>query len=488
MTWDLGDGFDPANDRTGTTTLTWVTRPAGRDIANPGSFGVKITLTGARRQGTLDVVTELHFYGISEPIPGARWQQLFTATWAGYRAWYLSEGDAARPSLGTATDMLHRYMPELVPTWEHLVALVHHDPTAARMLTLYDPPRFLPGCSQAVLTHDHPVLIRNYDYRPDLFERVVYSSAFRGRRVIGSSDCLWGLLDGMNDAGLVVSLTAVPSPVGQTGFAIPLVVRYVLEMAESVPEAIAVLSRVPVNMAYNLTLLDRRADTATVFVAPGARPEVFASPVATNHRGRVPDDPAHAHSLRSVERRQVLLALLARLPDVETVVDAFLQPPLYVTDYSRGFGTMYTAVYRPDRGIVDYVWPDSVWRRDFDSPDAVHPVSYRDGGDPALAAAVEPQEPFDASDLLLQPDPVCSREQLDRATPAELAELAEAAVVTLARSGDPAAFGHLLALTQVTGESLGTAARALAGRSSWSGVADVAGTTRQAAWERWRAR
>ena len=208
-------------------------------------------------------MTELHFYGINEPVPGARWQQLFSATWGGYRSWYLSEGDAARPSLATAADMLRRYMPELVPTWEHLAALAHHDPTAARMLTLYDPPRFLPGCSQAALTHDHPVLIRNYDYRPDLCERVVYSSAFTGRRVIGSSDCLWGLLDGMNDAGLVVSLTAVPSAVGRTGFAIPLVVRYVLEMAESVPEAIAVLSRVPVNMAYEqvMAIAELRAFT-----------------------------------------------------------------------------------------------------------------------------------------------------------------------------------------------------------------------------------
>jgi predicted choloylglycine hydrolase len=46
----------------------------------------------------------------------------------------------------------------------------------------------------------------NYDYGLDLFERVVYSSAFTGRRVLGTSDCLWGLLDGMNDAGLGVSL------------------------------------------------------------------------------------------------------------------------------------------------------------------------------------------------------------------------------------------------------------------------------------------
>jgi hypothetical protein len=101
---------------------------------------------------------------------------------------------------------------------------------------------------------------------------------------------------------------------------------------------------------------------------------------------------------------------------------------------------------------------------------------------------VEPQGRIDAQEVLLQPELMCSREQLDRATPAELADLAEAAVLTLARSGDPAAFGHLLQLTRVAGESLGTAARALADQSSWSGVADVAGTTRQAAWERWRAR
>lgn len=55
----------------------------------------------------------------------------------------------------------------------------------------------------------------------------------------------------------------------------------------------------------------------------------------------------------------------------------------------------------------------------------------------------------------------------------------------LATSGDPAAFGHLLDLHQHLGVSLGTAARSLADASSWAGVADLAGTTRQAAWARW---
>src|SRR5688500_5108738 len=108
--------------------------------------------------------TVLTFYGIREAVPGERWRGLFDATWPGYRAWYLSEDGSARPSLRTARDMLGRHMPELVPTWERLVDLAAGDQTAARMLTLYNPPRFLPGCSQAVHIGETPVLVRNYDY------------------------------------------------------------------------------------------------------------------------------------------------------------------------------------------------------------------------------------------------------------------------------------------------------------------------------------
>jgi hypothetical protein len=39
---------------------------------------------------------------------------------------------------------------------------------------------------------------------------------------------------------------------------------------------------------------------------------------------------------------------------------------------------MYTAAYRPGRGVVDYMWPGSSWRRGFDSPSAVHTAVYED--------------------------------------------------------------------------------------------------------------
>jgi hypothetical protein len=79
-----------------------------------------------------------------------------------------------------------------------------------------------------------------------------------------------------------------------------------------------------------------------------------------------------------------------------------------------------------------------------------------------------------------------NREDLARATPSELADLAEVSMRLLAQSEDPAAFGYLLELTRLAGESVGMAARTLAHESSWSQVGNIAGTTRQAAWERWR--
>ncbi|HVD19460.1 MAG TPA: C45 family peptidase [Propionibacteriaceae bacterium] len=322
----------------------------------------------------------LTFYGIRELVPGPRWRQLFDATWAGYRNWYLSEGQATRPPVELAYRMLKRHMPELTGTWERLVELTGGDETAARMLTLYDPPRFLPGCSQMALTGDTPMLVRNYDYRPDLCERVVHSSAFTGRRVIGSSDCLWGLLDGMNDAGLAISLAFGGRRGVGAGFGIPLVLRYVLEVADTVSDAVAVLARVPVNMSYNLTVLDRNRDTVSVFVAPGAEPEVSAHCPATNHRGTVPDDPDYAQRFRSVERQRAMFDLLGRQPDPDTAISAFLEPPLYNTAYAQGFGTLYTVAYRPEEGVVDYVWPGSTWRRGFDSPDATHAAIYRPDG------------------------------------------------------------------------------------------------------------
>ena len=62
---------------------------------------------------------------------------------------------------------------------------------------------------------------------------------------------------------------------------------------------------------------------------------------------------------------------------------------------------------------------------------------------------------------------------------------ARALLDELAVSTDPAAFETLLGLSHYVGLCLGASARTLADANSWSSVADLAGTTKQAAWQRW---
>jgi predicted choloylglycine hydrolase len=309
----------------------------------------------------------LSLRAVHEPQPGARWQARFEALWPGYRAWYLRDGDAARPSYLVARAMLADHMPELVPTWERLVELAGGGDLAARLLSLYDPPPLVSGCSQAVLAGERPVLVRNYDFDPALLEGVIHSDALTGRRVIGMSDCLWGLLDGMNDAGLAVSLAFGGRRVNGPGFAMPLVVRYLLERCDTAEEAMAVLARLPVQASYNLTILDRGGRTVTACVAADRAPEPRGVAAATNHPQTV-EWPEHARATSSVEREERILELLDDPATSEPdLVGAFLAPPLRSTAYADGFGTLYTAVHRPADGTIEYRWPDASWRQSFDA-------------------------------------------------------------------------------------------------------------------------
>ena len=73
-------------------------------------------------------------------------------------------------------------------------------PDAGAALALWNPPPFLTGCSQAAVLDGGPALVRNYDWDYRIFDGVVARTAYTGRRVLGMLDCLWGLLDGVNDS------------------------------------------------------------------------------------------------------------------------------------------------------------------------------------------------------------------------------------------------------------------------------------------------
>ena len=307
----------------------------------------------------------LTFDAVEEATPGPKWQSLFERHWPRYRPWFLHEGERARASYAESAGMLCEHMPELVPTYERLCALAGGGDLEARMLSMWRPPSYLSGCSQGVWTRGEPILVRNYDYSPDRIEGSILSTGWEGRRVIGMSDCLWGLLDGVNDVGLAVSLAFGGRRVVGHGFGVPLVVRYLLQICSTVAEARVVLSRLPFHLAHTLTLADGTGAFVTAYLSPD-RGAVFSEVgVATNHQGDV-EWHEHARATKSLERERLIAIALEEAEDPQSFADAFLRPPLHSSAYDSGMGTLYTAVYKPARGAVEYRWPARVWEHSFE--------------------------------------------------------------------------------------------------------------------------
>jgi len=253
-----------------------------------------------------------------------------------------------------------------VPAYERVVELAGGGDLAARMLSLYKPPPYLAACSQGVWSRDgSPLLVRNYDYAPSRFEGVVWSTNLR-KRVIGMSDCLWGLLDGMNEDGLAVSLTFGGRRVLGDGFGIPIVMRYLLETCSTVEETRAALVRLPYSLSHNLTVVDASGEVVTAYLSPDREPIFRSFPVATNHQGIV-EWPEQAKATRTIEREQTVIALLEDpAVDADAFTESFLRAPLFSTSYANGFGTLYTAAYRPALGDMRLIWPTRVWELGFD--------------------------------------------------------------------------------------------------------------------------
>lgn len=292
-----------------------------------------------------------------EDVPGAKWQGLYHEFEASYLRWFTKEGLQARPPYLLSRKRLIQTMPEFEGLYDSLVELAGGSDSAARLLSLYNPTPYISGCSQLVWLHgEKPLLIRNYDYNPNWWEGVALETNWLGTRVLGMSDCLWGLLDGQNEHGLVVSLTFGGRKLIGDGFGIPLILRYVLQTCATAKEAIVQLSRIPAHMAYNVTVLDAEGDYATIFLRPDAEPLVQQLACTTNHQ-ETRHWSQYMEATKSLIREEELERLLA-MPATSSrhLVERFLKAPLFAQKYKGGFGTLYTAVYSPVDKSVSFDW------------------------------------------------------------------------------------------------------------------------------------
>jgi predicted choloylglycine hydrolase len=299
----------------------------------------------------------LTFHAVDEDAPGAAWASLFARFGASYLRWFAGGRDDDGPSRAESEAELLRHMPELAPSYERLLWLAGDSDEVARLLCLWRPPAYPVACSLACIAGaGGPALVRNYEYDPQLFEGVLLRTCWGGRRVLAMSDCLWGALDGVNDAGLAVALAFGGRPAVGAGFGVPLIVRYVLETCATVGEAVAALSRIPSHMAYNLMLVDTTGVTRLVETSPDRPIVVRDAACATNHQSDGVDTP-FGRATASRVRMRYLKAAVSEAESPRGVIGAFHRPPVYSTAWAKGWGTLYTAVYEPRRASVELSWP-----------------------------------------------------------------------------------------------------------------------------------
>jgi predicted choloylglycine hydrolase len=306
----------------------------------------------------------LTFDAVSEPTPGPKWRARWDRSWPAYEAWFVARGGDSGPTASDSRAALERHMPELLPTYDRLAELAGGTDRAKQFLSTWCPPTYLGGCSLAAVADAEDVrLVRNYDLSPTLNEGLLLRTEWTGRAVMGMVEFLWGLSDGINEAGLSIALAYGGRAQSGEGFGITTILRYVLETCDTVDEALTVLHRVLSHMAYNVVLADASGATASVELSPGGGAKVMDKAIATNHQSG--PTPADRPGFTKTEERHAHLAGLRT--SARDLAKSFLKAPLIQTRYRAGFGTLFTAEYDPKATTLALTIAGDRWDQSLDT-------------------------------------------------------------------------------------------------------------------------
>lgn len=222
-----------------------------------------------------------------------------------------------------------------------------------------------------------PLVGRSYEFGPDTDDRRLCLTRPQGRfSHLGFSSLLLGRSDGMNDQGLVVTMSSGGIPVGilpglqapiQKGLQFWAVIRSLLENCRDVNEGLDWLKQIPCGGNPILILTDRSGKAARVEVrGPALSIETVdvSSPVnfvcAANHYTGPELEPFSSPALRnSVVRRQRIIDLVNRSApsidkeDIRQTLSTLYPQGLCTHFYRECFGTMYSMIADPSEGSLD---------------------------------------------------------------------------------------------------------------------------------------
>ncbi|MBL6597916.1 MAG: hypothetical protein ISP41_03425 [Alphaproteobacteria bacterium] len=305
---------------------------------------------------------DVTFTAYDEDRPGEKWRTHFEGCRERWATWAASTQTSDRPSHEACRRAIGEYMPELLETHDQMVALCDDDPVIGQHISYWGGPPLISGCSVLALPGPPVTLLRSYDFTETFFDALIGRTRWTGKRVLAMREGAGGCLDGVNEDGLAAALTFGGDFAHAVGFAIPMLVRYVLETCHDVEQAIAALTRLPSAGVQNIIVQDRSGASAVVYLRPDGPAAVVRETMVTNHQETVPSDEDD-HS-DSVSRKACLATLRDHAP--EEAAQAFMAPPLHHSAFSQWFGTLYTARYAPETGTALYSWKDGAWEQSID--------------------------------------------------------------------------------------------------------------------------
>lgn len=217
---------------------------------------------------------------------------------------------------------------------------------------------------------------------------------------IGSSLIFFGFTEGMNEHGLVATMSAGGMPTGleagmrapiQNGFQFWFVIRAVLERCKTVDEAIQLIKEIPTCGNPNLIVADKSGEAALIEIfgphkavkkidAKTAEQMVsstnhFTLPEMTQYR-----DPVWVNSQTRYDAIQSRLAgeQKVNLQTIKTLLSDEYPKGLACHFYEEWFGTLRSMIFDPQAGEIEMCFGSPVggnWHKiDFNTPMGSYPV------------------------------------------------------------------------------------------------------------------
>ena len=299
------------------------------------------------------------FTAYDEEEPGRKWLENFNGCRERWAAWATAHQNGDRPSHEACRRAIGEHMPEFLDSHDRRVALCGGDPVIGQHISYWGGPPLISGCSVLALPGPPVTLLRSYDFTEQFFDALIARTRWTGKRILAMREGAGGCLDGVNEDGLTAALTFGGDFAHAVGFAIPMLVRYVLETCSDVEQAIAALARLPSAGVQNIILQDHSGASAVVYLHPDRPAITVREAMVTNHQEIVPAETGDQTG--SGPRKTYLSQLSGQSSDA--VAQAFMAPPLHHTDFSGWFGTLYTARYEPETGTGRYLWKNAVWEQ-----------------------------------------------------------------------------------------------------------------------------